>query len=200
MDCRIALLVAMTLCVTPAHAQDKPLPANPARFAPDFCDFEITFPEKPLVAQKCVPGGDCYEVNSYTMVYDLQTTVDITVTCNPSTPAAYERYSEPVVRAALAGMVETRNLETSETRFQDFETIKSGSLTGTGRAGQQDKIYSGQLWIGPNSIFTVQAELIGEAHDKADKNFRDILQSIKSKNGKQLPQKEKIKNAPNANQ
>lgn len=168
------------------------------RFAPDFCDFEITFPETPGIAKKCIPDGGCYDVNSYTMVYDLQTTVDISVTCNPSTPAAYERYTEGVMKAALAGMIETRNLQDYDTQYQVFENTKSGSLTGTGISGKSEKIYSAQLWIGKNSIFTVQAELIGQAHDKADASFRDILQSIKGKEGKQLPKKTK-KSLPKSN-
>jgi hypothetical protein len=173
--------------------EEKKVEPNPARFAPDFCDFEITFPEAPSIAQKCVPGGGCYEVNSYTMVYDLQTTVDISVTCNPSTPAAYEKYSEAVMKAALAGMVENRNLASHEVRFQqlDKEKVKNAALTGAGTTGRQEKIYSGQLWIGQNSVFTVQAELVGGAHEVADKSFRDILSSIKTKEGKQMPKPKK---------
>jgi hypothetical protein len=179
--------------VEEAKPEEKKSEPNPARFAPDFCDFEITFPEAPTIAQKCLPGGGCYDVNSYTMVYDLQTTVDVTVTCNPSTPAAYEKYNEGVMRAALAGMVENRDLTSHEVRFQqlDKEKAKNAALTGAGMTGRQEKIYSGQLWIGQNSVFTVQAELVGGAHEKADKSFRDILASIKTKEGKQLPKPEK---------
>jgi hypothetical protein len=183
-------LLVMTPFISYA-ADEKVTVENPGRFAPDFCDFEITFPEKPSIAQKCIPDGDCYEVHSYTMVYDLQTTVDMTVSCNPSTPAAYEQYSEGVMKAALAGMVENRNLSAHETRFNDLKGTKNASITGTGKTGAQDKIYTGQLWIGPNSVFTVQAELIGGAHPDADKAFGDILSSIKGKNGKQLPKPNK---------
>ena len=170
----------------------KTVPSS-SRFAPDFCDFEIVFPEAPIVQQKCLPDGGCFDVNSYTMVYDLQTTVDITVTCNPSTPEAYEQYNEAVMKAALAGMVEDKGLTSHEVRFQTLkdEKVKNAALTGTGISGRSEKIYSGQLWIGENSVFTVQAELIGGAHDVADKSFRDILSSIKTKPGKQVPQPKK---------
>lgn len=192
-----AMLFALTAYMPAAFAEDEETseekkteaPVNPGLFAPDFCDFEITFPEKPAIAKKCIPDSGCYDVYSYTMVYDLQTTVDISASCNPSTPAAYKRYNESVMKAALSGMVESKNLTSHETRFQESENVKSGSLTGIGTSGQREKIYSAQLWVGPNSIFTIQAELIGEAHDKADASFRDILQSIKTKPGKQLPKK-----------
>lgn len=158
------------------------------KYAPDFCDFEIVFPEAPLKAMKCLPDGDqCYELNSYTMVYDLQTTVDVSVTCNPSTPAAYERYNESVMKAALTGMVSDRDLETHNIQFKQEKEYRNAALTGTGTTGRQDKIYSAQMWIGKNSVFTVQAELIGNAHPAADKTFSDILRSIQVKGGAQLP-------------
>jgi len=163
------------------------------RFAPDFCDFEITFPEKPMIAQKCIPDGECFDLNSYTMVYDLQTTVDVSVTCNPSTPENYKRYNDQVMKAALAGMIDNRNLTSHDMQFKEFDTTKSASLTGTGITGSQEKIYNAQLWIGPNSVFTIQAELVGGAHDTADKSFSDILKSIKQKEGKQLPKTKKEK-------
>ena len=163
------------------------------RFAPDFCDFEITFPETPSSAQKCVPDGGCYDLKSYTMVYDLSTTVDVSVTCNPSTPAAYDKYNDAVMKAALAGMIDNRNLTEHDIQFKQYDTTKSAALTGTGKTGRTDKIYSAQLWIGKNSVFTVQAELIGNAHEIADKSFRDILQSIKTKEGKQLPKPKEYK-------
>lgn len=207
----LALLLLLTF---PVHAEDaKEAPkaeegtqkadadgdGNPDfRFAPDFCDFEITFPETPAVAQKCVEGT-CFGVHSYTMVYDLQTTVDVTATCNPSTPEDYARYNEQVLRAALFGMIDNRNLTSHETNFDQQEKVRSASITGTGTTGTQEKIYTGQLWVGPNSVFTVQAELVGAAHEIADKSFGDILSSIKTKEGKQLPRPKAAPKAPKQN-
>lgn len=168
------------------------------RFAPDYCDLEITFPEKPAIAQKCV-NDQCYEVNSYTMVYDLQTTVDISVTCNPSTPTDYKRYNDQVMKAALYGMVDNRNLKSHEIKFNQHEKVKSAALTGEGITGSQEKIYTGQIWVGPNSVFTIQAELVGGAHPVADKSFGDILSSIKIKDGKQLPKPKKSPIVPKQN-
>ncbi|PZQ43981.1 MAG: hypothetical protein DI551_11050 [Micavibrio aeruginosavorus] len=206
-----AVLILLALFTLPAQAEDKKEESKAEettadkkpedksfRFAPDFCDFEITFPEAPAVARKCVTEDECFDVQSYTMVYDLQTTVDVTVSCNPSTPAAYKKYTEPVMKAALTGMIRDRNLSTHEIGFRNYgENIKSASLTGTGVTGSQDKIYTGQLWIGPNSVFSIQAELIGSAHEVADKSFSDILRSVKTKDGKQLPKPTVYKNKGN---
>lgn len=172
---------------------EEKVEAPSPRFAPDFCDFEITFPEPPAVAQKCVPNGGCYTVNSYTMVYDLQTTVDVSVSCSPSTPARYKQYNEPVMKAAIAGMIQDQNLKNPDIQIKEYENTKSAAITGVGQKGMSEKIYSAQIWIGQNSVFTIQAELIGSTHEKADKTFRDILQSIKTKQGKQLPKPKEYK-------
>ncbi|HEU4837840.1 MAG TPA: hypothetical protein VFS88_00345 [Micavibrio sp.] len=179
--------------VTAADPADEGIEDKSYRFAPDFCDFEITLPEEPAVMQKCLGDSGCFDVHSYTMVYDLQTTVDVSVTCNPSTPASFDKYNEAVMRAALAGMVENRNLETHEVRFmEDHKTkTKSAALSGTGTTGRQEKIYTAQLWIGQNSVFTIQAELVGGAHEVADKSFSEILSSIKTKKGKQISRPKK---------
>lgn len=172
----------------PAADAKKEEPAKDpvGRFAPDFCDFEMTFPESPLATNRCLPTGECYTLHSYTMVYDLQTTVDISVNCTPSTPANYARYTKGVMKAALAGMIQDRNLETHDINYAEEKTTKSAALSGTGKTGAQNKIYTAQLWVGQNSVFTVQAELIGDAHDKADESFGNILKSLKTKEGKPM--------------
>lgn len=163
-------------------------PQTPAGlYAPDFCDFEITFPEKPATIKKCVPGVECYDLQSYTMVFGLQTTVDVSANCTPSTPENYKRYTQTVMKAALAGMVDDQSLKDYDISFNEDKEFRSGALTGSGTKGASGMIYTGQLWVGPNSFFTLQAELIGNADKVADEQFTDILKSIKYKGGKQLP-------------
>ncbi len=204
-------LIPLLLLTAPLHAEEEKKDEAQAeeakkveaddkatRFAPDFCDFEITFPEPPAIAQKCIEDK-CYDVHSYTMVYDLQTTVDVSATCNPSTPEDYKRYNDQVLKAALYGMIDNRNLTSHNIKFTQMETVKNASLTGTGITGSQEKIYTGQLWIGPNSVFTVQAELVGSAHEQADTSFGKILSSIKLKQGKQLPKPKKPPSVPKQN-
>lgn len=190
----IAVFLALFLAAPAYAAEEKPSEATkipaapdeaPGRYAPDLCDFEITFPEKPYIANKCLlDGKTCYQLHSYTMVYDLQTTVDFSVTCNRSTPADFKRYNEGVMKAALMGMISERRLNNHSIEFRDGKNIRSASLTGTGMTGSQEKIYTAQLWIGQNSVFTVQGELIGAKHEEADKVFSDILKSIKIKDAK----------------
>lgn len=192
----MALVLFLALLAAPVQAAEEtpPAPAEttapaetkpqdlPGYYSPDHCDFEITFPEKPYLTQKCMPDGkSCYNLYSYTMVYDLRTTVDISVTCNPSTPADFKRYNEAVMKAAMAGMISERNLDNHTINFKEDAETKSAALSGTGITGTQPKIYTSQIWIGKNSVFTVQAELIGSEHKQADTVFSEILRSAKIK-------------------
>ena len=55
---------------------------------------------------------------------------------------------------------------------------KVASLSGSGKTGLNENIYVAELWIGRNSVFTIEAELIGEHHESADQAFGSILQSV----------------------
>ncbi|MCI5059773.1 MAG: hypothetical protein MRY79_01740, partial [Alphaproteobacteria bacterium] len=113
----------------------------------------------------------------------LSTTVDITATCIPSTPEKYERYNERVIKTALRGMMNRTNIldPTINIRTLEEEKVRQGSVIGSGEQGRQNKIYNAQLWVGQNSIFTMEAQLIGPTHHEADAVFGDILGSIKVK-------------------
>ncbi len=155
------------------------------RYAPEGCDFEITFPSEPYKTKRC-PVGDtkCYDLHSYTMVYDHMTTVDISVACSPSTPEQYDRYNEAVIGAALKGMLSRVELSDYRIDVDDRGDIRQGMLIGEGTRGRQGTLYNAQLWVGKNSIMTVEANLVGDTHPEADVAFGDILNSIGTKEGK----------------
>lgn len=223
----VLLILAMTIAISVAFADDKKqVPAaeekaestketpdkkegteeaatdeveNPGRFAPDYCDFEATFPEKPASTRRCVPDADCYDLKTYTMVYSIDTSIDVSINCTPSTPENFKRYTQPVMKAALAGMVDQHRLQEYEINFSDDKEYRSAALSGTGIQGATEKLFTGQIWVGENSIFTVQAQLVGKAEKVADDEFSEILKSIKYKGGKQLPKKPKASNVPQGN-
>lgn len=152
------------------------------RYAPDYCDFEITFPDDPYTSKRCPEGtGKCYDLTGYTMVYDLSTTVEVSVTCIPSSPANYNRYNDRVIKAALNGMVERAGVTNFNINTKEYDDMRQGSLIGTGKYGRQKRVYNAQLWIGQNSVFTVEAKLTGRSHREADTVFGNILDSIKVK-------------------
>lgn len=172
------LLVLMLTIPLTAHAED-------VTYTTDSCEFEITFPEAPITDNQCdEKGRNCFSETSYTKVYDLATTITYNVTCNPAGEDAYTRYSEPVIATTLKGMAARHNLDTgsSEIVLRDVpDEARIASLTGQGRAGGQDKIYVGQIWVGRSSVMSVEAEMIGADVEPARGDFIHILQSIQIK-------------------
>ncbi len=179
---------------TKEEEEEEIIEDNSVRYAPEYCDFEITFPDDPYTSKRCPQNiSKCYNITSYTMVYDLTTTVDVSVTCIPSTPENYKRYSERVIKTALNGMVERVGITDYSINTQEREDVHHGALIGTGKYGRQNKIYNAQLWIGQNSIFTVEAKLIGRSHHEADLVFSEILKSIQKKQKPTQKKEEKKK-------
>ena len=58
---------------------------------------------------------------------------------------------------------------------------RQGSLLASTKRGLQNALYNAQLWVGQNSIMTLEARLIGPSHVQADQTFGDILSSVKKK-------------------
>jgi len=164
-----------------------------AIYAPDTCDFEVAFPEEPYISKRCPEGRQsCYDLTTYTMVFDFSTTVDVSVSCNPSSPENFQNYGEDVMRAALRGMVARNMVDDYEIRYQDRGEIRQATLSGTGNKGRQSKIYTAQIWAGQNSVMTIEGELIGPMHPEADRTFSDILKSVQKK--RELPEEPEEEN------
>lgn len=139
----ILIFLSCLFITSPAPADDKdleeildentPLPAG--YYSPEFCDFEITFPEKPVTSRRCPEGtGKCYQISGFTYVYDMQTTVDVTAQCTRSTPKNFTQYNDAVIKAVLNGMVKRANIEQFDINVREVEEnkIRQGSLLGTG--------------------------------------------------------------------
>ncbi len=189
----VFLLLAMTLFMSSTYANDEELkeilaenaPPPAGYYSPEFCEFEMTFPEQPITLRSCANGNsDCFNLQSFTYVYDMQTTLEVTAQCTKSTPESYGQYSETVIKTVLNGMVKRANVNEFELNVQEMEDQKTrqGSLLGTGRSNGQDKIYNAQIWIGQNSIMTIEGHTIGLSNEKADEAFADILASVGVKN------------------
>lgn len=171
-----------------AQQETKTVEVTPAvepsvTMSPAGCDFEVTFPSEPYSSRRCPDGaqGRCYDLTRYTMVYDMSTTVDIRFSCNPMTENQFYQYNEQVTRMALNGMAARNNVVESTTHYTQENDVKKTTLTGSGTSGRQNKIYIAQLWLTPRSILTMEAELVGQEHGKADAIFGDIISSLKVK-------------------
>jgi hypothetical protein len=84
------------------------------------------------------------------------------------------------MQATLEAMVGRNHLEEYQTGFQQFDVVKQAVILGVGKTGNNERVYIAQLWIGRKSVFTVEAELIGD-HSTAssDEMFAQVLHSIR---------------------
>jgi hypothetical protein len=82
-------------------------------------------------------------------------------------------------------MLGHNKLDDYRTGFQQFDNVaKQATIMGTGKTGKSGKLYIAQLWIGHQSVFTVEGELIGNQEDDADQMFAAILKSIRHQSWK----------------
>ena len=176
------------------EATEQPAEIGTNTYSPDHCEFTITFPEAPYKSRRCEEGGEerCYEQISYTQVYEMSATVNFRVICNPVDESLYKDYSPEVMAATLRAMTKKSVVSEYNIDFREDEDYKQAGLVGAGQAGQMPTIFIAQLWIGKQSALSVEAELIGEAHDTADKLFSDILKSVQYSGIKEIEKPEAV--------
>lgn len=152
----------------------------PVTYSPDYCEFSVTFPEEPQSMQRCEEGDEdrCYDLITYTHVYDMAATVEVRVICNPISEDLYSQYSGAVMEATVKAMTEKNVIKTFDTSFREEEHYKQAGLVGEGQLGMSPTIYIAQLWIGRHSIMSVEAEMTGDVREDADTLFSDILRSV----------------------
>ncbi len=156
------------------------LAGEPAAYSPEHCEFSVAFPEAPAVRQRCEKENNerCYDLASYTEVFQLSATVNFRVICNPSGEDLFKQYSGKIMEATLRSMTEPGIVKTFETNFREEKEYKQAGLVGEGKVGVTPTIYIAQLWIGHKSVMSVEAELIGEADESADALFGEVLKSV----------------------
>ncbi|MFK7840594.1 MAG: hypothetical protein AB8B83_09740 [Bdellovibrionales bacterium] len=150
-------------------------------YSPDFCEFEVSFPSEPYIARKCESPDRCYDLVSYTQVYEMASTVNFRVICNPIGEEILNAYSQEVMKATLKAMTKQSVVQEFNTTYREEETYKQAGLVGEGLSGRTPTIYIAQLWIGKQSALSVEAELIGEPMMDADTLFRDVLAGVQVK-------------------
>lgn len=173
----------------PAEAEEDPS----VTYSPDFCEFGITFPESPYTVRRCEDDSKerCYDLVSYTQVYDMSSTVNFRVICNPVSPDVYKEYSAEVMELTLKALTKNSVVKQFESSFREEDTYKQAAVVGEGYVGRTPTIYIAQLWIGQQSALSVEAELIGNALPDADTLFSDVLKSVGLKKAeKATPQQE----------
>lgn len=151
-------------------------------YNPPNCEFQVELPSEPYTVSKCNPDKpkDCHDVTTFTKVFGMTASVDITLTCNPAEKNMYETYSAPVMLKTLEAMVDHDSVDNYEKDVSVTDDVKRAVIIGSGTSGKQKKIYTVQLWIGHKSVFTIEGSLVGDYVAEADTMFADIVKSIKT--------------------
>ncbi len=171
------LLIAFSF-IHPAQAQET------YTYSPEGCNFEADFPKEPGYVQRCPSDATqpCYEVAQYTSREDFDKTINVEMSCTLLTPELYETYTRENLEQILYGMVRDANLpEAPPIQFQTEEenNLKIIGTSGIKTAGYSTKIFVTQIWLTPESLMTVDGEMSLENGPEGDKQFADILRSIK---------------------
>lgn len=170
----------LSLCLFPIPAF-----AETYTYAPESCEFQIAFPERPFIENKCPNGKEnaCTEVVTFTHAVGMDSAVNFRITCLSGEQAELGKYTPDIMKETLNQMLKEAGLEAYDlTASEDKETkIKRASTVSVGQRGGKDVIYNGQIWIGKKSIFTLESDISGPANEKADKVFADILKSVQAK-------------------
>lgn len=155
-------------------------------YSPEHCDFTIGFPEEPVVTNKCDGGinkNECYDQVFYTQTFNLDATVNFRVICNKIGQDIKDKYNKDIMQATLKEMTKNSVVETIQTTYHEDEQnrYRIAGLVAEGKVGLVPSIFIAQMWLGQNSAFSVEAEMIGDAYIESDALFRDIMRSISYK-------------------
>ena len=168
------------------------LPASAADFvyAPQNCEFKVTYPEHPSIAEACNPEDpkDCYEVSNFIQVLAADSSVRINSTCNNAEPGMLERYSGDVMQYTLGTMAK-QQVDEYETGFNDHGIAKQAVVLGNKKQPDgSEGVYMAQLWIGKKSVFTIEGQITGTASAEADAIFSAIFKSIRHESWETKPE------------
>lgn len=177
---QVLAFLLFTLLLIPSLAHAEETEPKKHEYLPEYCDFNIDFPEDPYTTRRCEDDTQdkCYDQISYTRVYDMTTTVNFRVICNAVNKDIIDQYSGEVMVATLKAMTQRSVVQEFNTSFTEEEKYKMAGLVGEGQTGRTPTIYIAQLWISDKSAFSVEAELIGDINDEADQMFSTVLRSL----------------------
>lgn len=174
-----------------ASAADKPY-----TYAPETCDFTITFPSPPAQQKRCDNNDNknCYTVLSYNHVVSDKSAINVRYECKPWTEEKFAIVNILDMRAMADRLGTTARVTPFSTKTDSQKKYKSATFTGFDQPKDADeRLYIGQIWMSEKSFLTVEIENIGPQDKKADKIIADLLKSLRPKQNLLPKEKEKEK-------
>lgn len=160
-----------------------PAAAEPFTYAPPHCDFTITFPEKPFIEEKCTSdkAKACDEVLTYTQMAG-PASLNFRVTCIKDDPKILATYKTTNLTSTLDDMVKDTGLTSYGADAAEMENgIKTAVNLAGGIRNDREVVYTGQVWLGKNSIFSLEGEMSGPEDKKINEVYTQILKSVMPK-------------------
>jgi len=153
----------------------------------EFCDFYAEFPSEINITKKCIPSNDkkteiCGETVSFIKNFASGSSIDIKISCNKITKETYERFSKEEILFTFESLINSnKDIKNYGISYSDFMVSKRAYSLASGVTGLSPLINIQYLWVGENSLMSMDAKLIGEESVEADEIFADITKSVKSK-------------------
>lgn len=179
-------LTASIFAIATSIVLASPALAEPFTYAPDGCEITSTFPEKPFFQTKCTGpenARDCTEIVTYTKTDNASgSSINFRMSCRIEDKVALDKYTPEIVEETLRQMITTAGLEPFNIQSKEEDGFRKTSALSIGEKGGKADIFSGQIWIGKSSMFTLEAEMIGPKNDKLEAVFADVLRNTHAKN------------------
>ena len=176
-----------------ALAFSLPALSEPFTYAPETCEFQITFPEKPFIEKKCAADGkECSEIVTYTKAIGAEASTNFRISCNPISSTDMEKYTPSILEETLKQMSKSSGLQPYDTRSDEKDGYKSASSLSLSERDGKGLIHNGQIWAGKKSLFTMESEMIGTQNDEIEKIFVGIMKSAYPKDRSPIIDKKKL--------
>ena len=153
----------------------------------DFCDFYAEFPDKIETTRKCITSNDKKsklrgEITNFIKNFDDGSTIDVKMSCNKITEETYNRFSKEEILFTFESFIRANeNIDNFGMSYSDFMASKRAYALASGKEGLSPTINILYLWVGKNSLMSLDAKLIGESTELSDNLFAEITKSIKNK-------------------
>lgn len=154
----------------------------PFTYAPETCEFQITFPEKPFIENKCTQNTktattDCVEVVTFTKAVGIDSSTHFRVTCNKLDSEAVKTYTPEIIEETVSQLAKSNHLIPYDIKSDESNGYKNASILSLSERDGKSLIYNAQIWIGKKSMFTLEAEMLGASNEDIQSTFADILRN-----------------------
>jgi len=155
-----------------------PALAAPYVFAPENCDFQMSYPEKPFIENRCKDGKNCEEIATFTRTKDAAA-INFRVSCRPENAAALKKLKPEDLKRTIQGMAATAGAKpfAEDSARLDGDVLSAVALA-IGERNDRELLYTGQIWVGPKSVLTLESEISGPDNTDINTTYTDILKSI----------------------